>query len=207
MENIRYLLSQFHPQTSLYIGNKFAIRNALDGYMAGGGYILSKKALEKFVTKILPNPEMCRADNGGSEDLEMGKCLQHDALIVDGRDNLSQQRFFPIGVEYPMKKSIKKSKWYENYEWFNVTRGSIACCSDTVAQMHYIKPTEMHFLEYLIYHLHPFGLQKNLTEKIPAKLTLQQVIESADKESSAPNYKKHKISHNIDVDERYRRRK
>lgn len=228
MENVRYLLYQFNPHTSIYIGNKYALPRVVEvgkgesqqkfkihekcsfvriaqGYMAGGSYILSKKALEKFVTKIMKNDTICRSDGGGSEDLEMGRCLQHHTLAIDGRDmSQKQQRFFPIGVEYPMKSKFNSSFWYERYQWFNVTRGNLNCCSDTLAAMHYIKPWEMNFLEFLIYHLHPYGIEKNFTETLPSKLTLNEVIEAANTKSFSPNYRAHKIIHYIDDDEKFR---
>jgi hypothetical protein len=37
---MRYVLSQFHPQTALYLGHRYASQYALDGYMAGGMHIL-----------------------------------------------------------------------------------------------------------------------------------------------------------------------
>jgi glycoprotein-N-acetylgalactosamine 3-beta-galactosyltransferase len=173
--------------------------------MAGMSYILSKKALEKFVTKIMKNDTICRADNHGSEDLELGRCLQHHALAIDGRDIFHQQRFFPIGVEYAMKgKKIKPNFWYEKYEWFNFTRGMFKCCSDTLAAMHYVSPKEMNLYEFLIYQMHPFGLEKNLTEELPRKLTLNEVVEAANARSFSPNYRKHSIIHSIDEDEKYR---
>lgn len=154
----------------------------------------------------MTNSSICRSNSEGSEDLEMGKCLQHHALAIDGRDSLHQQRFFPIGAERHMKTLVDKSFWYEKYQWFNVTQGGIKCCSDTFAQAHYIKPKEMIFLEFLIYHLHPFGLEKNLTENLPKKLGLKEVIKEADVRSYSPNYKEHQTYHNIDEDEKYRRR-
>lgn len=172
--------------------------------MAGSSYILSKKALEKFVTKIMKNDTICRTDGGGSEDLEIGKCLQHHTLAIDGRDMSLQQRFFPIGVEYLMGREFNSKFWYEKYQWFNVTRGNLNCCSDTVAALHYIKPLEMHFLEFLIYHLHPFGLKKNVTETLPPKLTLNELIETANAKSFSPNYRAHKIIHYMDDDEKFR---
>jgi glycoprotein-N-acetylgalactosamine 3-beta-galactosyltransferase len=173
--------------------------------MSGGSYILSKKALEKLVTKIMKNETICRADNFGSEDLEIGRCLQGHALAIDGRDMFHQQRFFPIGVEYLMKKGkINPNMWYEKYEWFNVSRGMLKCCSDTVAAMHYISPKEMNFFEFLIYHMHPFGLEKNLTKILPRKLALNEVVEAANARSFSPNYRQHSIIHCMDEDEKYR---
>ena len=74
MENVRYMLSQFRHETALYFGCRYMTANTIPyGYMAGGGYILSKKALSKFNEKILPNKNMCRQNENGAEDLEMGK--------------------------------------------------------------------------------------------------------------------------------------
>lgn len=174
------------------------------GYMAGGSYILSKKALEKFVTKVMSNETICRFDSKDAEDLAMGRCLQKHALAIDGHDMLSQQRFFPLGVEYPMKLKFKPKYWYEKYQWFNVTRGNLNCCSDTLAAMHYIEPGEMNFLEFLIYHLHPFSIDKNSTETLPAKLTLNEAIEAANSKSFSPNYREHTFIHHMDDDEKFK---
>lgn len=35
MENLRYVLHQYRPETSLYLGHRYASKNAVDGYMAG----------------------------------------------------------------------------------------------------------------------------------------------------------------------------
>ena len=115
MENVRYMLSQYRHETSLYFGCRFILESTMEGYMAGGGYILSKKALSKLNENILPNEHKCRSDNEGAEDLEMGnyysfelmlftfliqihssgKCLENTTIFVDTRDEQNQMRFFP----------------------------------------------------------------------------------------------------------------
>jgi hypothetical protein len=70
-------------------------------------------------------------------------------------------------------------------------------------EMHYIKPNEMRMLEYFIYNLHPFGLEKNLTETLPKKLSIEEIVEASDKRSFAKNYREHKIVHQFDDDEKY----
>lgn len=70
------MLSQYHHETALYFGCRYDNEDYPQGYMAGGGYILSKKALSKFNEKILNNQDICHQGSGGAEDFEMGKqCL------------------------------------------------------------------------------------------------------------------------------------
>lgn len=69
LENLRHMLYQYRPQTSLYFGNRLTNNQTLDGYMQGGAYVLSRKAVEKFV-KHYPN---CRRKDAWAEDLYLGK--------------------------------------------------------------------------------------------------------------------------------------
>jgi glycoprotein-N-acetylgalactosamine 3-beta-galactosyltransferase len=85
--------------------------------------------------------------------------------------------------------------------WYNTTQGNLDCCSDTFCAMHYVTPRQMFALDYFIYHLHPFGLEKNLTEKLPRKLPLKEIIAASDIKGWGKAYADHKPIHHLDSSE------
>lgn len=200
------MLSRYRHQTSLYFGHRYTNEELSEGYMAGGGYILSKKALEKFVTKIMHNETICNQNNVGSEDLEVGRCLQHSAIFADERDELKQKRFFPAGLPDHLKREKDPTFWYDITQYYEVAQGSIKCCSDIPISFHYVEPREMYALEYFTRHAHPFGFEKNSTETLPRKLKLDEIIKAADVESASEFYRKHKLFHDLEESEKYKKK-
>lgn len=202
MENLRHKLYQFNPQASIIVGHKYAVLNTKNGYMAGGGYVLSKKAVEKLINNI--KNKKCRADDRGSEDLEIGKCLENDTLFIDGHDKLKEKQFFPVSLNSHMnEKPLNYSYWYTRNEWYNTTKGSLKCCSEYLASLHYITPREMYKIDYLIYNVYPFGINKADDRILPQKYTLLELIKMSDEKSPSPNYVEHKVVHNFDDDENF----
>lgn len=201
MENLRYMLSQYNSNTALYFGHRFAIDNVDEGYMAGGGYILSKKALKKYASKVNHNSTKCHVGIG-AEDVSMGSCLAHSAIFVDNRDEFHQQRFFPMGIMYNVVPTMIPDCWYTQYQYYQVPPG-LDCCSATSIGFNYILPVEMFLLEKLIYKIHPFGLDEYHDEKLPRKLTLGEVINASDVPSLSPNFKVHEIYHELESSEIY----
>ena len=113
-ENLRQMLYSYNPTISLYFGHRYAVEfgpNDFSSYMAGGGYLLSKKALEKFATKIVQNSSICSMREDGNEDWEIGRCLETSAISVDERDENMGKRFFPAGVQEHLKPHKDLKYW------------------------------------------------------------------------------------------------
>lgn len=121
VENLRLFLKDKNCEEPLYYGRRFK-PFLKQGYMSGGaGYVLSKEALRRFVQTALKNPNHCRNDSGGAEDLEMGKCLETVGVIAsDTRDELGRERFHPFIPEHHLIPGIlPKDMWYWNYNFYS----------------------------------------------------------------------------------------
>lgn len=134
---------------------------------------MSKEAVRVFNEEILPNSEYCRSAGSGVDDWILGECLKDHAVFVDNRDEDLGKRFFPVGVEEHMKKKPDLSYWYYSYMYYKSPQGNLECCSDTYVESHYVSSQEAYFLDYAIYHVHPFGLDK--PNELPLKLNFEDV--------------------------------
>lgn len=179
LENLRYMLYPYSPSIPIYFGCKFK-PFVKQGYMSGGaGYVLSKTAVKRFVEEAIPNKN-CRQDNDGAEDVEMGKCMELVKVLAgDSRDSLGRGRFFPFVPEHHLiPNHVDKNFWYWKYIYYKTDEG-LDCCSDNAISFHYVSPNQMYVLDYLVYHLRPYGIVAH-SQPLPKKQSLADVVQTDD---------------------------
>jgi len=155
MENLRLLLSGYDPQTPKYLGRWFKTSG---GYNTEStGYVLSKGTLRTFA-RALNNPDKC-IEKSDLDDSNVGKCLAAFGVHPsDSRDSDGRETFHLFAPEYHIvPDAIKSTHWLHGSNKHRVYSG-LRCCSDNSITFRGLHYNSLYTLEYLTYHLKPYGL-------------------------------------------------
>ncbi|XP_011210396.2 glycoprotein-N-acetylgalactosamine 3-beta-galactosyltransferase 1 isoform X1 [Bactrocera dorsalis] len=157
MENMRYFLYNYSPETPIYFGHKVK-----DHISANAGYVLSKAALRRFVEKALPNDKLCIRNSTRTESIELSECLENVGVILgDSRDRHGCARFVP----FRLNKYL--TSWRRDYTIFKSAE-DLTCCSQPVIAYNFVMPYKMYLLDHFIYHM-----RTNNTAIAPISLPLR----------------------------------
>ncbi|KAL5112107.1 Glycoprotein-N-acetylgalactosamine 3-beta-galactosyltransferase 1 [Taenia crassiceps] len=164
VENLRFVLSKLDPNRPILMGRRFN-KYVKQGYTSGGaGYVVSRAALKLIVNGMNNEVRGCRKGRG-AEDVNLGACAEAvNVTLVDSLDEHEQEVFHPFPPAYMIdKRLMEATSWVQSFNYFPIKTG-FSCCSDHSVSFHYVSPTEMYTLDYLIYHLHPYGIARDMEQ-------------------------------------------
>lgn len=85
-----------------------------------------KVALQIMFQEGIPKKHLCRPDDGGAEDVELGKCLANVNVIAgDSRDPEGRGRFFAFVPQHHLIPGhVDEKFWYWRYIFYNESKVS-----------------------------------------------------------------------------------
>uniref|UniRef100_A0A6P4FL10 Glycoprotein-N-acetylgalactosamine 3-beta-galactosyltransferase 1 n=1 Tax=Drosophila rhopaloa TaxID=1041015 RepID=A0A6P4FL10_DRORH len=148
----------------------------LYGYMSGGaGYVLSKMALHRLMKVGFGNSSLCSNRGYGYEDVELGRCLQGVGVVGgDSRDEHGLSRFIPFS---PLHWYPDAPQWYRPLLYHTTPNITNDCCSNSAISFHYNNAKEFYVLDYIIYKLGVFGINRR-QDQLPSKKSFLAVNHS-----------------------------
>ncbi|KAH8237750.1 hypothetical protein KR038_011135 [Drosophila bunnanda] len=179
LENLRYMLYPYSPNTSIYFGFNYKMigthpKNS--SYMSGGsGYVLSREALRTFA-EGLNDTTKCRQEDDHAEDVEMGKCLFNlDVKAGDSRDDQLRNRFYPTApFGALLSGNVGIDFWLYKYAYYNA-RTCMDCLSEYPVAFHYVNSQQMYVYEYFNYQFQLSGRQQ-VAERLPERIREQDLV-------------------------------
>ncbi|XP_059178837.1 glycoprotein-N-acetylgalactosamine 3-beta-galactosyltransferase 1-like [Physella acuta] len=157
LENLRYFLSGENSSEPVYFGHLFEYEKVHRYFSGGAGYVMSKEALRIFGDNA--DRVNCSKDLGG-EDVEMAFCMKKLGVRTGtSLDVLGRSRFHCLNPEAHVNGHY--GQWYLDRESHGAKKG-IENISDYAVSFHYVSPSNMYTLEFLIYHMRPYGIMLEL---------------------------------------------
>uniref|UniRef100_A0A0N5BAG4 N-acetylgalactosaminide beta-1,3-galactosyltransferase n=1 Tax=Strongyloides papillosus TaxID=174720 RepID=A0A0N5BAG4_STREA len=186
MENLRYMLYSYNPKETLGLG--FNIKSSeyiksTGTLLSHGSYILSVAAVEKFVTKVIPNIEECSKKEGSDDDFELSKCLSLIKLrYINSKDENGYEKI----IKSSLIPNSERCEFVDSeaFQALGRTLSTKPSYPEYPISFHNIRQDAQYAMEYFLYHASVIGKQSSFFKKIYAnfftdeelkKITLEQI--------------------------------
>ncbi|XP_016936808.3 glycoprotein-N-acetylgalactosamine 3-beta-galactosyltransferase 1 [Drosophila suzukii] len=179
LENLRYMLYPYSPETSIYFGFNYKMvgnHQKNESYMSGGsGYVLSREALRIFA-EGQNDTTKCRQEDDHAEDVEMGRCLFNLGVKAgDSRDGQLRNRFYPVAPFVALLSgNMGLDFWLYKYAYYNA-RSCMDCLSEYPVAFHYVNNEQLYVYEYFNYQFQLAGRQQ-VPERLPKRIREEDLV-------------------------------
>jgi glycoprotein-N-acetylgalactosamine 3-beta-galactosyltransferase len=99
-------------------------------------------------------------------------------IAGNSRDLNGNERFFSYQPEFVLSPTLLATQpWLEQFLYYQKNVG-INSASDTAISFHYVIPVEMYILDYLLYHIHPYGVVGKTDVQLPKKISISELLKT-----------------------------
>ncbi|CAL8068826.1 unnamed protein product [Calicophoron daubneyi] len=141
---------------------------AKQGYLSGGaGYVISRAGLQRIAEGLNTNSECGIDHHTWAEDVVLGTCAEATGVkLLDSLDEYGRERFHPFDCATMLDAAaLNSTTWFTSYNYHQIKEGK-ECCSDYSATFHYVSPEHMYVYDFLLYHLHPYGILRDYNQLV-----------------------------------------
>ncbi|CEF68393.1 Glycoprotein-N-acetylgalactosamine 3-beta-galactosyltransferase 1 [Strongyloides ratti] len=179
MENLRYLLYPYNPNEILGVGfdiQSSAYIKSTGTLLSHGSYLLSNGALEKFVTKIIPNIKECSSKEGNDDDFEISKCLSQIRMRhINSKDDHGYDKI----IKSSLVPNSERCEFVDSeaFQALGRTLSSKPTYAEYPISFHNIRLDAQYAMEYFLYHASIIGKQSSFFKKIYEKFFTDEELE------------------------------
>ncbi|KAG5447138.1 Glycoprotein-N-acetylgalactosamine 3-beta-galactosyltransferase 1, variant 2 [Clonorchis sinensis] len=159
MENLQLQLQSHLPEEPHIIGHKFQ-GPPMRPYYNSASYVLSRAAIRKIVEDALEQHPECPTHKETKAERLLIACGDVVGMIqYEASDDNGIYLFYPTGLKEVYSEMLK-SKYLRSRNQLRSRWRNIRLSHRQIA-LHSVSPVMMYVMEFILYHLHPIGLEQS----------------------------------------------